>query len=291
MTDLPFFQVDAFARRAFTGNPAAVVPLPAWPDACLLGAIAAENNLSETAFLVPADRETGGADYALRWFTPTVEVELCGHATLASAWVVMTHLRPGSTRVAFQTLGGLLTVTRTVADPMVPLTMDFPTRSAAPLSAHPEGLAAALGATPDTVLDSGDAWLAVFEDAAPLRALAPDFRALMALDGDRFLIVTAPADATTTSGGDPDGDTAGVDFLSRVFAPGQGINEDPVTGSAHCTLAPYWVERLGRTDVSGFQASVRGGRVDCRVMGDRVALTGTVTPVLIGTLSLPDGVF
>lgn len=277
MPSVPLFQVDAFADRPFAGNPAAVMPLPDWPDDALLQAIAAENNLSETAFLV-ADTDTGAdTDHHLRWFTPAIEVDLCGHATLAAAWVVMTHLRPDTIRVRFRTRSGPLTVTRDEATDGAALSMDFPARPARPADAPPAGLTESLGAHPVEVLEAPEAVLAVFTTAEAVRALDPDMRALARMLGDRFAIVTAPTEAASAD-----------DFVSRVFAPNHGIDEDPVTGAAHCTLAPYWADRLARSDVTGFQASRRGGRVRCHVNGARVALSGTVVPVLSGLLTLPD---
>ncbi len=277
MPSVPLFQVDAFADRPFAGNPAAVIPLPAWPDDALLQAVAAENNLSETAFLVADAKTSADADHHLRWFTPAIEVDLCGHATLAAAWVVMTHLRPDSTRARFRTRSGPLTVTREAAADSAALCMDFPARPARPADAQPTGLAESLGATPAQVLEAPGAVLAVFTASEAVRTLNPDMRALAQVLGDRFAIVTAPAEADSAD-----------DFVSRVFAPNHGIDEDPVTGSAHCTLAPYWAGRLARPDVTGFQASRRGGRIRCHVNGARVALTGTVVPILSGLLMLPD---
>jgi len=281
MPSVPLFQVDAFADRPFAGNPAAVVPLDAWWSDAAMQAMAAENNLSETAFLGPMDETRTDADYRLRWFTPTVEVDLCGHATLASGWVVMTHLRPDLETVRFATRSGVLTVTRDGSAAEAPLSMDFPAKPPAGPS-HPDpGLMEALGVAPATaleaVLDAPGAWLVVLEPASAVRALVPDFRALARVLGDRFAIVTAMAEP-----GGPD------DFVSRVFAPGHGIDEDPVTGSAHCVLAPYWARRLEKPKVTGFQVSARGGRVGCRLHNSRVTLTGTVVPVLSGTLILPD---
>jgi predicted PhzF superfamily epimerase YddE/YHI9 len=213
---VPIYQVDAFAVRKFSGNPAAVMPLPAFLDDALLQAIALENNLSETAFLV-----SEGRDWQLRWFTPRTEVPLCGHGTLASAWVVTERLDPGCERVVFHTLSGPLTVQRR-GDRFV---MDFPTRSPAPVD-PPAGLEAAVGR-----LDAGG------------------------------LIVTAPGDQ-------------GYDCVSRYFAPAKGIAEDPVTGGAHCALAPFWGARLGKPEIRAYQASARGGAMTCRVRGDRVDLEG-----------------
>lgn len=228
---LPLYQVDAFTDRLFGGNPAAVCPLEEWLPDTTMQAIAAENNLSETAFFV---RE--GEGYALRWFTPAVEVELCGHATLASAYVIFHVLEPARERVLFRTRkAGTLVVTRRGDE----LAMDFPAWPASPVAAPPE-LAAALGKPPVRVLAARD-YLAVYEHAEDVAGLDPDLAAVARLD--RFaVIVTAPG-------------VEGVDFVSRFFAPAKGVPEDPVTGSAHCTLTPYWAARLGKTRL---QAKSRG---------------------------------
>ena len=234
------FQVDAFTRRRFAGNPAAVIPLPAFPPDALLQAIAAENNLAETAFLV-ADE----GNYRLRWFTPAVEVPLCGHATLASGAVVMERLEPQRHEVVFLTASGPLAVVRT-QDGYV---MDFPARPCEAV-ATPQALAAALGVTPTHVRADAFNYLVLLEDAQAVRALKPDIGAIARLDRGG-VIVTGPGDGT-------------YDFVSRYFAPAKGIAEDPVTGSAHCALAPFWAERLGRSELRAFQASPRGGEVICR---------------------------
>ena len=258
---LPLYQIDAFTDRLFGGNPAAVVPLETWLPDATLQAIAAENNLSETAFFM---REA--AEYALRWFTPTVEVDLCGHATLASAHVIFDRLEPQRRKVAFRTeKAGTLTVTRQGEE----LAMDFPARPPHPVTA-PSGLAAALGAPPSEVLASRD-YLAVYGRQADLAALRPDFAALARLDA--AVIVSAP-------GAD------GIDFVSRYFAPTYGIPEDPVTGSAHCTLIPYWAERLGRTQLRARQISARGGDLTCVFAGQRVTIGGRCATYLEGMISL-----
>ncbi len=254
----PIYQVDAFTTQLFAGNPAGVMPLDAFLPDKLLQAIAAENNLAETAFLVP-----DGDDYLLRWFTPASEVPLCGHATLASAAVVMERLQPGRTRVVFHSASGALTVRRAENGYI----MDFPARPAK-LVAAPSGLVAALGATPTQVLANEFNYMAVFESAAAVRALAPDMAAIARLDRPG-VIVTAAGDA-------------GYDFISRYFAPAKGIPEDPVTGSAHCVLAPYWATMLNKTEFRAFQASQRGGEVICRLAGDRVELQGTCVFYLEG---------
>jgi len=259
---LPLYQVDAFTDRVFRGNPAAVCPLPAWlPDATLQG-IAAENNLSETAFFV---REAN--DYALRWFTPTVEVDLCGHATLASGYVVMRFLEPQRQSVSFQTRkAGILAVSRR-GDMLV---MDFPARPAVAV-APPPGLLAALGGRPREVLRARD-HLIVYDSADQITALKPDLAALAKVDC-WAAIVTAPG-------------ANGVDFVSRFFAPAQGIPEDPVTGSSHCTLAPYWAERLGKTELKARQLSRRGGALTCTLNGDRVSIAGRVALYLEGQIEV-----
>ncbi|MGD0333834.1 MAG: PhzF family phenazine biosynthesis protein [Xanthobacteraceae bacterium] len=262
MMQLPIYQVDAFADRVFRGNPAAVCPLETWLPDATMQAIAAENNLSETAFFV---RE--GSDYALRWFTPAVEVDLCGHATLASGYVVMRFLEPQRESVSFRTAkAGTLTVTRR-ADMLV---MDFPTRPAVPAAAPP-GLFAALGGTPREVLRARD-HLVVYGSAAEIAALAPDLAALAKVDC-WAVIVTAPGDN-------------GVDFVSRFFAPAQGILEDPVTGSAHCTLVPYWANRLGKTEFEARQLSRRGGALSCALDGDRVSIAGKAVLYLEGRIEV-----
>lgn len=264
MHELPFFQVDAFAEQAFAGNQAAVMPLAAWlPDAALQQ-IANENNVAETAFFIPD--ETGQADYELRWFTPTVEVALCGHATLASGHVVLA-LRPKHRQVTFRTRkSGMLTVARAGEG----YALDLPAMPSSP--GLMPGLAEALGAEPGEVLMHGkDYALAVFRTAAEVGALRPDFRALAALPGGNVLsIATAPGEDT--------------DVVSRVFAPGAGIDEDPVTGAAHAVLTPYWAARLGRPSFTAFQASARGGRLICELAGDRARLTGQCVTVIEGVL-------
>ncbi len=257
MITIPLYQIDAFAVRAFSGNPAAVCPLREWLPDATLAAIAAENNLSETAFLVGSD-----GHYALRWFTPTTEVDLCGHATLASAFVVFERLEPGRGVVSFDTASGALTVRREDGF----LLMDLPSRPPKPIPV-PEALTKALGATPTEAGTSRDL-MAVFDDDDAVRGLRPDFRALAELG--QAAIVTAPG--------------RDVDFVSRFFAPGDGIDEDPVTGSAHCTLIPYWAKRLGRADLRARQVSARGGDLACRDLGDRVSVGGRATLFLEGTI-------
>jgi PhzF family phenazine biosynthesis protein len=259
-TELPIFQVDAFTSRRFAGNPAAVVVLPEWlPDDVLL-AIANENNLSETAFVRPE----GGA-FGLRWFTPTVEMDLCGHATLAAAHVLLTHGWADGPVVEFRAGVGPLTVRREGEL----LSMDFPSRPPTPVPID-VALVRALGATPTEVHAARDL-LAVFRTEAEVGSLRPDIAAVAALD-THAVIVTAPGEA--------------CDFVSRFFAPGSGVPEDPVTGSAHCTLIPYWSRRLGKRTLSARQISHRGGELVCEDRGARVGIAGRVTDYLRGTITV-----
>jgi PhzF family phenazine biosynthesis protein len=267
-TELPFYQIDAFAERAFQGNPAAVMPLDAWLDDATLQAIALENNLSETAFIIPS--EAADADYDLRWFTPATEVEMCGHATLASGHHVLSR-EPSRSRVRFRTRHvGILEVGRD-GDRLV---LDLPVWRSAPIDGG--AVAAAFGAPPESVHRTTGAaeptLMAVYADAKTVRGLTPDFRAVAALDG-LMVMATAPGDD-------------GYDFVSRVFVPAGGIDEDPVTGSAHAVLVPYWAKRLGRDRLSAFQASKRGGVLDCALAGDRVLLRGGCVTVIEGTFRL-----
>lgn len=262
---VPLYQVDAFSRAPFGGNPAAVCPLPDWLDDATLQAIAAENNLSETAFFVPRDGE-----YALRWFTPLVEVALCGHATLASGWVVLHALEPRREAVSFATRSGELRVTRDGER----LAMRLPRRDPTAVG-PPPALAAALGAAPRAVLASREAgkYLCVYDSAEAVARLRPDFAALAAVD-ELGVCVTAP------------GDGFGCDFVSRYFTPRYGVPEDPVTGSAHCLLVPYWAARLGREALFARQLSRRGGELWCRLEPAAVTLSGYVAPYLVGAIEV-----
>jgi PhzF family phenazine biosynthesis protein len=263
---IPLYQIDAFADGPFTGNPAAVCPLESWLPEDVMQAIAAENNLSETAFFVAQ-----GEGYRLRWFTPSTEVDLCGHATLASAYVVFRWLRPERRTITFQTQeAGPLTVAR---DGEL-LALDFPSRPPQPC-AMSEPLVAALGQRPAALLAARD-YLAVYESADDVAALAPDFAGIAALD--RFaVIVTAPG---------PGAEVGGIDFVSRFFAPARGVDEDPVTGSAHCTLIPYWAGRLAKPRLAARQLSRRGGTLACALDGDRVTIAGRAVPYLEGTITV-----
>ena len=262
---IPFAQIDAFADRPFTGNPAGVMPLDAWLDDDVLQSIAQENNLSETAFIVPD--ASGAADYELRWHTPAAEVALCGHATLASGHYVLSG-DPARARVTFRTRrSGVLTVARMDKG----YELDLPAWGATP-KPLPD-ICVVLGVSmPAATLwhDSGYA-LIVVDDEAAVRGVRPDLHALAAL-GPIVAIVSAPGDA--------------VDFVSRVFTPHFDIPEDPVTGSAHAVAVPYWAGRLGRTDLTAYQASARGGHVGCSLNGDRVVLTGQCVTVIEGIFTL-----
>jgi PhzF family phenazine biosynthesis protein len=259
---LPIFQLDAFATRRFRGNPAAVMPMETFLSDEILQAIGAENNLSETAFLVPS-----GGDYQLRWFTPQVEVPLCGHATLASAAVVMERLDPGRKRVVFHSKSGPLTVERKGTG----YAMNLPARPSEKILPPPE-LARALGADPVEVTLNQFNYLAVFNNEKVVRELQPDMGALARMDRPGVIVSAASAGE--------------FDFVSRYFAPAKGIPEDPVTGAAHCMLAPYWAKQLGKNDFRAFQASPRGGEVGCRLLGDRVELSGDCVFYLEGEVEI-----
>ncbi len=258
------YQVDAFTKEPFKGNPAAVCVLETWPDDAVLQNIAAENNLAETAFIVKAD-----PGYDLRWFTPEVEMDLCGHATLASAWVVFNFLQPELDSVSFRTMSGMLGVTR---DDRQLLSMNFPSRPPEKTDFQDmELLLEALGKTPVGVQKSRDLFL-VFEKEQDILDIKPDFSKLNKVRDCFAVIVTAQGDQ--------------VDFVSRFFAPNAGIPEDPVTGSAHCTLIPYWAERLGKKELHAKQLSARGGELFCKHLGDRVRISGYAALFLTGHIYL-----
>ncbi len=285
---IPYFQVDAFAEVPFRGNPAGVCPLSdSWPSERLLQQIAEENNLAETAFFLGSR----GA-YHLRWFTPRAEVDLCGHATLASAWVVFQILEPGCSCVCFTTRSGELTVTKELDGR---LCMDFP---ALPIQAcqPPAGLVGALGSSPFRASNStGPAttntapipqacyrsqfdWLLVYGSQAEVAAFQPNMQALAQFD-TRGVIVSSLADPC---------DSPQADFVSRFFAPAVGVPEDPVTGSAHCVLAPYWADKLGKADLLARQISPRGGLIWCQHRHPRVNLLGHAVCVIEGTILVPE---
>jgi len=259
--ELRIYQVDAFAERLFGGNPAAVCPLDAWLPDDVMQQIAAENNLAETAFYVPAD---GG--FQIRWFTPTVEVDLCGHATLASAHVVFAHDRPKDDIVEFASKSGLLKVKREGEL----LVLDFPADTVEPVTV-PQMLIDALGREPIETYKGKTDYLLVYGVEEHVAGLTPDLCDL-AMVPARGIIVTAPG--------------RHVDFVSRFFAPQVGVPEDPVTGSAHTTLTPYWSARLGKRELSAMQLSKRQGRLRCRLAGNRVEIAGRAVPYLSGTISI-----
>ena len=260
---IPLFHVDAFTNRPFAGNPAAVCLLDEWLDDDFLRKVAAENNLSETAYLVPR-----GERYELRWFTPRCEVNLCGHATLASAQIVLNKLKPVLDVVQFQTRSsGILTVSRDGDR----LSMDFPSMPPTSCVAPPDELIRSLGPgpLPSDLLEANETYIAVYENESVIRKLRPDLAGLERLHP--FCVsVTAPGDA--------------ADFVSRYFAPSYGIPEDPVTGSANCFLAPYWTERLGKKQLHAQQVSERGGEIWCEVSGDRVIIKGNAVLTMEASL-------
>jgi PhzF family phenazine biosynthesis protein len=259
---IPFYHIDAFAGKIFSGNPAAVCLLESWCNDITLQSIAAENNLSETAFLVPKTRDC----YELRWFTPSVEIDLCGHATLASAFVIFSHVDLSISLVNFETASGLLSVKK--SDSL--LSMDFPSRVPLPIEMPPL-LSQALGIEPAEVLKSRDL-LAVFDRESMIRDMRPDFKLLKQINDSFAVIVTARGENS--------------DFVSRFFAPNAGIPEDPVTGSAHCTLIPYWSKRLGKNRLHALQLSRRGGELFCEDAGDRVWISGNAVLYAQGELYL-----
>lgn len=270
LQSLPLYQIDAFANRLFEGNPAAVVPLETWLSDDTMQAIAAENQLSETAFFVPQGDDSDGA-YRLRWFTPTHEVPLCGHATLAAAFVVFTALEPARETVTFDTRSGPLRVERN--GDRLTMTMRLPTRPITPCD-PPAALVDGLDAPPRDVLVSGEEdpnYFAVYGSEREVRALSPGLHRLETLH---------PYGVAVTAAGDE------VDFVSRLFAPSYGIPEDPVTGSIHCALAPYWSERLAKTTLRARQLSTRGGELLCEVQERHVLISGQAVQYLEGTISV-----
>jgi PhzF family phenazine biosynthesis protein len=258
---IPYYQIDAFSNGLFTGNPAGVCLLADWLPDAVLQSIAAENNLAETAFVVQR-----GSIFDLRWFTPSLEMDLCGHATLAPAHVIFRHLGYRGSTIRFQTRSGELTVRR--SEDL--LTLDFPARPAT-ICDTPSDLCDGLGVTPAITAKARD-YLAVFETEEAVRNLQPDMAALMRLDC-LGIIATAPGEH--------------CDFVSRFFAPRAGVPEDPVTGSAHCTLIPYWAGRLGRSTLHARQVSRRGGELFCEHRGERVGIGGRAVTYSSGFLHVP----
>jgi PhzF family phenazine biosynthesis protein len=261
---LPIFQIDAFTEKVFRGNPACVCPLERWPRDLLMQAIAAENNVPETAFFLGQNGR-----YKLRWFTPLQEVDLCGHATLAAAWVVFNVMEKKSEHVTFTSKSGPLRVSRTRKDVYA---LDFPARPGERID-PPAELVGALGIEPKEVWAARD-YMAVYETEEQVRALRPDIGRLRAMKDDKLgVIVTAPGEKS--------------DFVSRFFAPKAGIPEDPVTGSAHCTLIPYWAERLGKDQLYALQVSRRQGELFCMPRGERVAIAGRCVLYMKGAVQVP----
>ena len=258
---LRFYQVDAFTSEVFQGNPAGVCPLESWLPDGLMQNIAMENNLAETAFYVPT-----GDRFGIRWFTPAVEVDLCGHATLAAAYVIFRYDRYPENEIALDSRSGILRVRRN-GDL---LTLDFPVDTLRP-AAEPAGLSEALGARPREIFRGKTDCLAVFGTQAEIEAMRPDFGKLGRVEA-RGVIVTARGTE--------------VDFISRFFGPQVGIDEDPVTGSAHTSLAPYWAEKLGKTEMEAVQLSRRGGRLKVRPRGDRVDISGRARAYLEGRIEM-----
>jgi PhzF family phenazine biosynthesis protein len=260
---MKYYVVDVFTEKHYCGNPAGVCILEQWPEDELMQKIAYENNLAETAFLVPR-----GEDYALRWFTPELEMDLCGHATLGSAYVLMNYIKPSMEKVNFHTKSGILTVVREGSL----FTMDFPARK--PVRCEiPELLEKALGVKVLETYQSRDL-LVVIEHEYSLAELKPDFSLLRSLDQFFGFIVTAPGEQ--------------CDFVSRFFAPNAGIDEDPVTGSSHTSLIPYWSERLGKKSLTARQLSRRGGELFLKDKGERVEISGSAVTHLVGDIYIQD---
>lgn len=264
---LPLYQVDAFSDKLFGGNPAAVIPLKKWLPDELMHQIAKENNLSETAFIVPSEKKK--ADYAIRWFTPAIEINLCGHATLASSWVVFHMLKTKKRKIVFSSQSGLLEV-RKIKDTIM---MDFPSWKPERFQDYPSQLPLAMGNPEIVGVYKHRDWLLELVNEEAVKAVQPDFTLMNKLGIDK-LIITAPG--------------TDCDFVSRFFAPGAGVNEDPVTGSAHSQLIPFWSEKLGKTELSAKQLSARGGVLSCEQRGkDRVGMGGKAVFYMKGTIHLP----
>lgn len=261
MSTLPIYQVDAFADQLFKGNPAAVIPLESWLPDETLQSIALENNLSETAFFIPS-----GDNFHLRWFTPTVEVNLCGHATLAASHVLFEHLAYSKDTIRFDSRSGWLSVEK--RDGLYFL--NFPADNNEAVAAPPQ-IEEALGITPLEVFRGKDDFMVIVDNQATIEALTPNFHLLQQLPA-RGLIVTAPGEQ--------------VDFVSRCFFPQTGVDEDPVTGSAHTTMTPYWAQKLNKKELTARQLSFRGGTVQCQLLGDRVALGGKAVTYLTGSIAI-----
>lgn len=268
MTTLPLYQVDAFTNRPFCGNPAAVIPLESWLDDELMQAIALENNLSETAFIVP-EPDDADADFHIRWFTPGTEVPLCGHATLASAWVIFNRLDWSKTAVRFRSKSGPLGV-RKIENNW--LELDFPNLPFESIPT-PDVIRRCAEGLPDNafVINNDANHMVVLESESAVRSFSPDLRILKGLDRGGLIVTAAGEDS---------------DFVSRYFCPADGIDEDPVTGSIHSVLTPYWAERLGKTTLFARQVSARGGELRCELHGERVHIAGQAVPFMEGQITL-----
>jgi len=260
--EFPIYQVDAFTSDVFKGNPAAVVPLQKWLPDDVMQNIALENNLAETAFFIP-----DGDGFHLRWFTPTVEVDLCGHATLATSWVIYNVLNYDKDTIKFKSLSGDLIVYKSANG----LTLDFPIWKHTKVDID-ERITDALGHKPDELYHGPD-WLVIYNDPKTIENMNPDMSKLSKISECRGVIATAKTDNNNN-----------IDFVSRWFGPNVGVPEDPVTGSAHCILTPIWAEKLGKTKLKAYQASPRGGYLDLELKNDRVYITGQATLYMKGTI-------
>jgi PhzF family phenazine biosynthesis protein len=264
---IPVYQLDVFAERLFAGNPAAVLPLDAWPRDATMQSIATEINFSDTAFFVREQKPD--SDFHLRWFTPANEIELCGHATLATGYVLMAELGWDKPIVRFRTLSGVLAVERKGRD----LWLDLPAQKPEPLLKPPAALVDGLRSSPQQLLSTPTRYFAVYRTESDVAGINPDMAELATL-GTKAVVVTAP------------GGRSGADYVARFFAPGHGIPEDPATGSSHCLLVPYWSEKLGLEKMEAVQLSQRGAKFSCELAGDRVRVTGPVRPFLKGEISV-----
>jgi PhzF family phenazine biosynthesis protein len=286
--EIEIYQVDAFCKELFSGNPAAVCPLISWPSDALMQQIAAENNLSETAFYAPEAAHPEEGYYHIRWFTPTVEVDLCGHATLATAHIIYNHKGFAGDTVRFSSRSGELMVKK--AGNL--LTLDFPVDTLTPIPVT-DDMSRWFSKRPEEAYKGKTDYMVVFAQEADIVNLQPDLAVIEKLTEARGVIATAPGGSATKAAAatkgyakeDPNTDT--VDFVSRFFGPQSGVPEDPVTGSAHTTLTPYWSKRLGRKDLTAQQLSARKGYLQCHDAGDRIAISGLAKTYLIGRLLLP----
>ncbi len=259
---MKIYTVDAFTDRLFSGNPAAVYPLEQWPDDAFMQSVAFENNLAETAFFVP-----DGDNYHIRWFTPVVEVDLCGHATLAAAHVLFNHIGYQGNKLKFKSRSGILTVTKNGNQ----LTLDFPADKLNPVELTPE-LSNCFSVKPIAVYIGKTDYMFVFPSQKDIETIIPDLAAIKQLTKVRGIIITAPGNE--------------VDFVSRFFAPQSGIDEDPVTGSAHTSLTPYWAEQMNKNKFTCLQLSKRVGKLTCELAGERVKISGEAVTYLIGNIQI-----